>query len=329
VKRFLIPSLQIFWLLASSRADAELEPLNNAAPFLTEKVSPSPSPSTGKDQVTAAATPQPAFTTSGFVEATFFPPHNEYDPNFGLEFKDLVTARYALTSDVTVFHKSGLFGRLYLFLPLGDSRPQTDYNYAADPILLEFQPSLGYRFTPQFDLRLTYNQMFDLGGFNSVDEYQPWFGPSVRFGTDRPINAWNAAWVSGYVEGFIFPPGFEYPATPGASPDGLPVIRFPRDEIVNARYEIELNVKVQTEWKYIDRLFFFAAPKFFFGDAGLDDHSSWNAAPLTMAVQLGGGVQITQHSELRYTHSEFRNLGGAPGPLERLYWNGISLRWTW
>lgn len=55
MKRFLIPSLQIFWLLASSRADAELEPLNNAAPFLTEKVSPSPSPSTGKDQVTAAA----------------------------------------------------------------------------------------------------------------------------------------------------------------------------------------------------------------------------------------------------------------------------------
>ena len=99
--------------------------MNNPAPFITEKVSPSPSPSTGKDQVTAAATPQPAFSTSGFVEATFFPPHNEYDPNFGLELADLVTARYALTSDVTVFHKSGLFGRLYLFLPLGDSRPPT------------------------------------------------------------------------------------------------------------------------------------------------------------------------------------------------------------
>ena len=171
--------------------------------------------------------------------------------------------------------------------------------------------------------------MFDLGGFNSEDEYQPWFGPAVRFGTDRPINAWNAAWVSGYIEGFIFFPGFEYPATPGASPDGLPVIRFPRDEIVNARYEIELNGKIQAEWKYIDRFFLFAAPKFFFGDASLDDHSSWNAAPLTMAVQLGGGVQITQYSELRYTHSEFRNLGGAPDRLERLYWNGISLRWTW
>ena len=97
--------------------------------------------STGKDQVTAAATPQPAFTTSGFVEATFFPPHNEYDRTSALEL-GLVTARYALTSDVTVFHKSGLFGRLYLFLPLGDARPHTDYNYASDPILLEFQPSL-------------------------------------------------------------------------------------------------------------------------------------------------------------------------------------------
>lgn len=327
MKRLLVPLLQIIWLFAPSGADAEVEPLNNAAPFLTENVNLSPS--TGKDHVTATATPQPAFTTSGFVEATFFPPHNEYDPNFGLELEDLVTARYALKSDVTVFHKSGLFGRLYLFMPLGDSRPQTDYNYAADPILLEFQPSLGFRFTRNFDLRITYNQMFDLGGFNSEDEYQPWFGPSLRFGTDRPINAWNVAWLSGYVEGFIFLPGFEYPASPGASPDGLPVIRFGRDEIVNARYEIEIYGKIQAKWKYVDRLFLFAAPRFFFGDASLDDHNTWSAAPLTMAVELGGGVQITQHAELRYTHSEFRNLGGAPGPLERLYWNGISLRWTW
>lgn len=332
MKRLLIPSLQIIWLLAGSGAEAELQPLSNAAPFLTEKVSPSPSasPSTGKDHVTATATPEPAFTTSGFVQATFFPPHNEYDPNFGLELGDLVTARYALTSDVTVFHKSGLFGRLYLFMPMGDSRPQSDYNYAADPILLEFQPSLGFRFTRNIDLRITYDQMFDLGGFNSEDEYQPWFGPSLRFGTDRPIDAWNAAWVSGYVEGFIFFPGFEYPASPGASPDGLPVIRFGRDQIVNARYEIELNGKIQAKkWKYVDRLFLFAVPKFFFGEASLEDHSSWSAAPLTMLVELGGGVQITQHAEIRYTHSEFRNLGGAPDLIERLYTNGISLRWTW
>ena len=106
--------------------------------------------------------------------------------------------------------------------------------------------------------------MFDLGGFNSEDEYQPWFGPAVRFGTDRPINAWNAAWVSGYIEGFIFFPGFEYPATPGASPHGVPVIRFPRDEIVNARYEIELNGKIQAEWKYIDRLLSFRRAKVLF-----------------------------------------------------------------
>jgi hypothetical protein len=321
--------LQIIWLFVPSGADAAVEPLNNAAPFQTVNVNLSPS-SSGKDQVTATATPQPAFTTSGFVAATFFPPHNEYDPNFGLPLGDLVTARYALTSDVTVFHKSGWFGRLFLFMPLGDSRPQTDYNYSADPILLEFQPSLGFRFTRNLDLRITYSQMFDLGGFKSEDEYQPWFGPSLRFGTDRPqINAWNIAWVSGFVEGFIFVPGFEYPATPGASADGLPVIRFRRDQIVNARYAIELNGKIQAKWKYIDRLFFFAAPKFFFGKAGVDDHSSWSAAPLTVAVELGAGVQLTQHVELRGTHTEFRDLGGSPEGLERLYANGISLRWSW
>ena len=131
--------------------------------------------------------------------------------------------------------------------------------------------------------------MFDLGGFDSKPEWQPWLALSLRFGTDRPVSVGKVAWVSGYVEGFVFPPGLEYPATPGASPDDLPVIRFGRDGIVNARYEIELNGKIQAKWKYLDRLFLFAAPKFFFGDASLDNRNSWSAAPLTMLLESGVG----------------------------------------
>jgi hypothetical protein len=71
------------------------------------------------------------------------------------------------------------------------------------------------------------------------------------------------------------------------------------------------------------------APKFFFGNASLDNRNSWSAAPLTMLLESGVGLQITQHSELRVTHSKFTDLGNAPDRLERLYWSGISLRWTW
>ncbi len=214
-------------------------------------------------------------------------------------------------------------------MPMGDSRPQTDYNYSANPILLTFQPTLGYQFTHSLGLRITYNEAFDLGGFDSKPETQPWMGLSLRCGTDRPVEAAKVAWISGYVEGFIFAPTLEYPATPGASPNDVPAARFGRDKIVNARYEVELNGKIQARWKYLDRFFLFGAPKFFFGDASLDNQSSWSATPLTVLLEFGAGVQMTRHSELRLTHTLFRDLGNAPDGLERLYATGISLRWTW
>jgi hypothetical protein len=91
VKYLFFASLPILWLFAPCAADAEMEPLNNAAPFMTDDFNLRPE--TGRDHVTATAKPLPAFTTSGFVEAMFFPPHYEYDPNFGRELKDLITAR--------------------------------------------------------------------------------------------------------------------------------------------------------------------------------------------------------------------------------------------
>ena len=310
--------------LAAAEADTELEPLNNAAPFFPEDFNLQPNgPGSSR-----AKNPS-AFTTSGYVEATFYPPHYEYDPNFGRELKDLQVARYALASDVSVFHQSGFFGRLYLNMPLGNTRPQTDYNYKADPILLSFQPTLGYQFTRDLGLRVTYNEAFDLGGFDSKPETQPWLGLSMRYGTDHPMAFQKIAWISGFVEGFIFAPTFEYPATPGASPDDVPTQRFSRDQMVNARYGIELNCRTQFRWKYLDRIFVFAAPKFFFGDSTLKNQNSWSAAPLSVLRELGAGIQLTKHAELRVRHTQFRNLGNAPDGLEALYATGISLRWTW
>ena len=90
-----------------------------------------------------------------------------------------------------------------------------------------------------------------------------------------------------------------------------------------------MNGKIQAKWNYLGRLFLFGAPKFLFVNASLDNRNSWSAAPLPMLLESGVGVEITQHSELRFTHSESTDLGNAPDRLERLYWGGISLRWTW
>ena len=274
--------------------------------------------------------PRSEFTTTGFVQATFYPFHDEYPANFGLPFKDEVTARYALTTDVTVeLVKAGVFGRLYLFLPLGDTRPKTSYNFRADPILLEVQPSIGYSWTPHMDVRLTYDQAFDLGKFTSVNEVTPWLSLSMRYGTTKPLDLGGLAELSGFAESFFFLPGFEYPATPGASPAGYPVKDFSRAQIVNARYALGFNARLQPKIKYLDRLFVFGDPELFFGDATLADHDRFGGEPLTVYLEWGIGVQFTENLELRFTHGEFDDLGGAPPGLLNLRGDGISLRYCW
>ncbi|GEM_PF-4394841 len=283
-----------------------------------------------KELFRADVAPRSEFTSSGFVEATFYPPHNEYPANFGLPFDQEITARYSVTADVTVTHTpSGVFGRLYLFMPLGASLPKTSYNYRADPILLEVQPSLGWSWTPHMDVRLTYDEAFNLGKFRSVHEVTPWLGLSMRYSTAKPVDLWKIAELSGYVEPFIFAPGLEYPATPGASPRGWPVKDFSRDQIVNARYALSFNMRLQPKIKYLDRLFVFFNPEVFFGDATLSDHDRWGGAPLTAYLEWGFGAQITRNLDLRFTHGEFENLGGAPAGLLTLKGDGVSLRYSW
>jgi hypothetical protein len=276
------------------------------------------------------APPQSEFTTKGFFEGTFYAPHNEYPANFGLPFKDEATARYALATDVTVEHiRSGFFGGLYLFMPMGDSKPRISYNYSADPIFLEVQPQLGYHIDSYLDVRLTYNKDFDLGNFISRHEVTPWLSLSLRATTPRPFDLWNLADLSGSVETFLFAPGLEYPATPGASPRGYPVVDFSRSQIVNARYGLGFNFRLQPKQKVLDHFFFYADPELFFGDATLTDHWRFGGQPLTAYLEWGVGLQFTKNLELRFYHGEYDSLGGAPRGLLNLMGNGLSLRYIW
>jgi hypothetical protein len=277
---------------------------------------------------TTRAIESPSWITTGFAQFTFYPPHNEYPPNFGLPHEDNVVARYSLAAEVTVEHLvSGFLARLYAFMPMGDSRPQIDYNYDADPICLELRGGLGYRFSRQVEAWVTYDRIVALDGFVSKDEVNPWLSLSVRVTPDEPWSIGSILSLRGFVEGSVYLPSYEYPASPGASPDGRQVTKFPRSQIINARYGIEMGAVLQPKADLLNRLFVFASPHFFFGRATTPHR--FDATPTTAILEYGVGIQITRHIDLRITHSEHMNLGGAPDKLEKMMWNGVSLRFSW
>ena len=270
------------------------------------------------------------FACTGYVQATLYPPHDEYPANFGLPFKDEATARWGLSGDVTVEHlPSHIFGGIYLFMPMGNTKPQTSYNYAADPIFLQVQPTLGYQLSPYLDMRVTYNEDFDLGKFTSRHEVTPWLSLSMRASTVKPLDLWGLGGISGYSEVFLFAPGLEYPASPGASPAGYPVENFSRSQIVNARYALAFNLIFQPKWKYLNMAYLYAAPELYFGDATLDDHDRWGGQPLTAYLEWGVGVRLTRNLEFRFSSATFENLGNAPDGLLAEFGEGLSLRYVW
>ena len=274
--------------------------------------------------------PRSEFTSTGFIDAAFYPLHAEYPANFGLPLKDEITARYAVSTDVRVdWTKVGAFGELYLFLPLGDTRPKTSYNYGADPIYIEVQPTLGYSWTPHMEARLTYDEAFDLGRFSSRDEVTPWLSLSMRYGTTKPLDIFHLANLSGWVEPSFFIPGLEYPATPGASPRGVRVKDFSRAQIVNARYSLGFHARLQPSIKYLDWAFVFFDPELFFGNATLEDHDRFGGDPLTAFLTWGFGAQLGKNVELRYTLAQVNDLGGAPAGLLTLRGQSVSLRYMW
>ena len=119
-------------------------------------------------------------TNTGYAEASLYPAHNEYDPNPKVEFKDRVVARYGLEIYTEIKHKGfPIFLFAHPFLLMGDSRPQLDYNYKANPIVIQVRYGGGYRITENLDIRLTHNEWIDIGGYKG--ERLVWNSLSVRY----------------------------------------------------------------------------------------------------------------------------------------------------
>jgi len=104
---------------------------------------------------------------NSWVEASLYPPHNEFDPNPGVEFEDRVTARYSL--EVFVELRPEDFPRLILFANphvfFGDSRPQTDYNWRATAIVANGKYGIGYQLfkKPDIQVRIAHGEWIGLG----------------------------------------------------------------------------------------------------------------------------------------------------------------------
>ncbi len=119
--------------------------------------------------------------THGYAEFHFYPPHNEYDPNPGVDFRDRVVARYGL--ELYSEFRSPKFPELSVFVyPIaffGDSKPQTSYNYKADPIVVQIKYGVGFEFYKNLELKLTHSEWKDLGGYKS--ERLVWNSVSVKY----------------------------------------------------------------------------------------------------------------------------------------------------
>lgn len=119
-----------------------------------------------------------AVESSGYIEVHIYPPHNEFDPNTGVAFKDRVVARYGLELNEEI-----KLGNLYLFVNpfvlFGDSRPQTDYNYSAAPIALNLNYGAGYGLSDNLAIRVTHGHWIDLGGY--AGERLQWNSISLKY----------------------------------------------------------------------------------------------------------------------------------------------------
>ncbi len=118
----------------------------------------------------------------GFLEGSFYPPHNEFDPNPGIAFPDRVVARYGFEFYCEIHPKDA--PRLFVFMNprvyFGDSRPQTSYNYQGDPIVANQVYGVGYVVGHHTEVRLTHGEWKNLGGYK-LREKLGWNAVQVRY----------------------------------------------------------------------------------------------------------------------------------------------------
>ncbi len=124
----------------------------------------------------------PGWRLKGWLEGSFYPDHNEYDPIRRVDFDERVVSRYGLEGS-NEFRHAGVPDLVFFFnffACFGDSRPQIDYNYRADPIGVEINFGLGWSIGNNHDMqiRLTHDRWIDLGGMR-VDRVA-WTGLQFR-----------------------------------------------------------------------------------------------------------------------------------------------------
>jgi hypothetical protein len=288
-----------------------------------------------QESVTQPSARPSGFHSDGYLRFSFYPPHNEFDLNIGAPFPRVAryTGRYSVSTDFTLEHSSTpLFGELNAFLLLGNSLPMENYSFDPDPYLIELEPTVGWRLSPEWDVRLTYGDRIDLGNYISDDLVDPWLAASVRARTYEPMRLGGFLQAEGYLEGSIFAPGFEYPASQNTTPPHQPFPDYLKNRLVRARYELELEGRLQPQpqhrwWRL---MFLFMHPRFFLGNATADNSGQWNFEPLTLYFEYGAGLQFGRHLEFRISSAEWMNLGGAlPDRFEPLRWMGLSLSYVW
>ncbi len=117
----------------------------------------------------------------GYLEAQYYLPHNEFDPNPGVYTPDRVVSRYGLLLNMEAKHKD--LPKLFLFTDFrtyfGDNRPGIRYTHDADPIASNAVFGIGYKLLKQLDLRISKGEWLDLG--NHLGERLPWSAVSVRY----------------------------------------------------------------------------------------------------------------------------------------------------
>ena len=119
---------------------------------------------------------------TGHVKLFFFPPYNEFDPNPGILFADRITARYGL--DIHTEFYATDYRKLYFFMDsfslFGDTKPQIDYNYSADPIVMILTYGVGFRVSHHVDVGVQTGKHINLGKY-VLGERLRWAGIYAKF----------------------------------------------------------------------------------------------------------------------------------------------------
>jgi hypothetical protein len=141
------------------------------------------------------------FDAYGFVDFSLYPPHNEPDLNLrgytpawvtgqGYDWYGDAFPRYGLEANLTLelrrYNKVFVFFNPYL--PMGQTTPQVEYGWSAQPIGIRLHFGIGYHLTDHFDLLLQHHNWEFFGKYRNVmipeGSYGGWNSITARYRFD-------------------------------------------------------------------------------------------------------------------------------------------------